>query len=177
MDPMSEYLAKAAIDAHVARAQERRPGRQIEKERRRRTTGGRRPLVASPCRPGLRPRHPGAGLQRAPAFGDRRAGRAAGGGGPPHRRGGDRLGTAPARRHGRGHRGHGTGFRGRPGGPRRHRDRPAAGVRPAAHPPAGGARSARARAAPRPPRRSGDLRSRGARGLMERRPPVPRSTS
>ena len=34
MDPMSEYLVRATIDARLASAQERRPGHQIEKEER-----------------------------------------------------------------------------------------------------------------------------------------------
>ena len=46
MDPMSEYLARATIDARLVLAQERRQGRQIEDERRAERRRERRLAIA-----------------------------------------------------------------------------------------------------------------------------------
>ena len=46
MDPMSEHLARATIDARLVLAQERRQGRQIEDERRAERRRERRLAIA-----------------------------------------------------------------------------------------------------------------------------------
>ena len=46
MDPLSEYLARATIEARLAAAYERRPGRQIEIERRAQRRRDRRLAIA-----------------------------------------------------------------------------------------------------------------------------------
>lgn len=46
MDPMSEYLVRMSIDARLATAEEQRPGRRIEKERRAQRRQARRRALA-----------------------------------------------------------------------------------------------------------------------------------